>query len=176
MEGQLPGPGVQHHHQARSGFQPSPEQLQKGLGHGAEEGAVDLGRILSGQEPQFRREGEHQVEVRQVQEALGLFVEPAFLGQGLALWAVPVPTGVVADPFEIAVLADLLVAAQGGGAALADGREHAALPPVQGIPGLQGVTMQADNVGDVESGAGEPHRISPAGPPVGCARRRFGWR
>ena len=175
VEGQFPGPGVQHQHQARRGLQPGPEQLQEGPGRGAEQGAVELGRILPGQEPQFRREGEHQVEVRQVQEALGFLVEPAFLGQGLALGAVPVSAGVVADPLEIAVLADLLVPAEGGGAALADRREHAALLPVQWIPGFQGVAVEADEVGDVETGSGEPHRISPAGPPADCEWRRSGW-
>jgi hypothetical protein len=174
VEAQLPGPGVQHQHQAWSGLQPGPEQFQEGLGHGAEEGAVELGRVLLGQETQLRRDREHQMEMRQVQEALGLLFEPALLGQGLALGAVPVAAGVVADLFEITVLADLLVPAEGGGTALADRREDAALLPVQWIPGFQGAAVQTDDIGDVEPRAGEAHRLNPADPPAGCARRRSG--
>ena len=68
-----------------------------------------------------------------------------------------------------------LYSAQGGGAALADGRKHAALLPVQRIPGFQGVAVEADDVGDVEAGAGEAHRISPASPPADFGWRQSGW-
>ena len=69
------------------------------------------------------RHGEHDVEVRHV-EQLGLAVrEPLRARQTLALGAVPVAAGVVSDPLMAALAASLDMTAERGGAAILD-RAH----------------------------------------------------
>jgi hypothetical protein len=91
MESQLPGPGVQDQGQAKGQPFPGLAQRQQRVGGGMQQGLVDHRRLESGQDPQFRRQGEHHVEVADGQDSTAARSDPLLLGQGLALWAVPVP-------------------------------------------------------------------------------------
>jgi len=86
--------------------------------------------------------------------------DPAFLGEPLALGAVPVTAGVVAGILLLpAGKADALVPTQGGGPAKADGRQGAALDGGQGVGGLQIRPEPPHDVPQVVGGAGHAARL-----------------
>jgi hypothetical protein len=91
MESQLTGPGVQDQGQAKGQPFPGLAQRQQSVGGGTQQGLVDHRRLEPGQDPQFRRQGEHHVEVADSQDPTAARSDPLLLGQGLALRAVPVP-------------------------------------------------------------------------------------
>ena len=101
------------------------------------------------------------MEVGTVEEVATALGDPNCLGGALALGAVAVAAGAVADAPVPAAVALLDLAAEGGGAAALDGGHDAALQGAQGAPGAraEGLPVAAEDVRDFESRAG--HR-SPA--------------
>ncbi len=112
-----------------------------------EEQVVDRPRVPLCQGVERVGQGEDHVEVLDRQELRPPRREPAFLGQGLALRAVPTPTGVVGNPDRPAAIARFRVPAQGGGPAGRDGPEGAVLPPGQPLGLSHGGPVGADDVG-----------------------------
>ena len=86
--------------------------------------------------------------------------EPRGAGQRLTGRTVAVATGVVPDAAMAAAVALLDVAAEGGGAALLDGRHHSALRRGEGGPGLspEGVAIAAEDLRHGERGARHDRR------------------
>ena len=94
------------------------------------------------------RQGEYDVEVRDAEEFFLSCGEPALASLCLALWAVPVPAGVIRDGLMIALRTLIDVAAQRGGAAASDCPQHTQLLVVQpGILFNEAITLLAEYVG-----------------------------
>jgi len=91
-------PGVQHQGSGDLPTEPTRilAELEQRVGGGLEQEAVDRSRIGLCQHIQRVRQGEHQVEVRHRQQLGPPGSQPTFLGQRLALRAMPVAAGVVA--------------------------------------------------------------------------------
>src|SRR2546429_4014134 len=84
----------------------------QGLGRDFQQQVIDDRLILIGDVGDWSRQGEHDMEIGYWQE-FGLTVGQPLLGSGgLALWAVPVAAGVVADAPVRAVLAAFDMATQ----------------------------------------------------------------
>ena len=96
MEMEFPRPGMENQGEAQGDAQPGAGQLQERLARAAEQGVVDLPRMPTSQGPKVFRQGEHPVEMRDGQNGRSPGRDPAFLGEGLAFRAVPVPAGIVA--------------------------------------------------------------------------------
>ena len=94
------------------------------------------------------RQSEYDVEVRDAEEFFLSCGEPALASLCLALWAVPVPAGVIRDGLMIALRTLIDVAAQRGGAAASDCPQHTQLLVVQpGILFNEAITLLAEYVG-----------------------------
>ena len=180
---QVLAPGVQHHQHADRRAQP----LRVG-GHLAQRRRGRLQQQVVQRRPgwpaparQFRRQREDDMVVLDRQQVLGLALEPAGAGQGLALGTVAVAARVVGDAFVAAVEAALDVAAQRRRAAdrqvaqrLALRRESAGRRAAPGRP------RRARRITSATSSAGRsvPTAAVMAGPPpVGRAAPagRAGW-
>ena len=135
------------------------------LGNGPEEETVDDGLVLGGYLGDRRRDGEDDVEVLGGQQVRPAPFEPRGPGQRLTGRTVAVATGVVPDAAMTAVVALLDVAAEGGGAALLDGRHHPALRRGEGGPGLnpKGVAVAAEDLRHGDRGARHSHRSRDVG-------------
>ena len=118
------------------------------LGDGAEEETVDDGLVLGGDLGDRRGHGENDVEVLGGQQVRPAPFEPRGTGQRLTGRTVAIATRVVPDAAMAAAVALLDVAAEGGGAALLDGRHHPALRRGEGGPGLGagGVAVAAEDL------------------------------
>ena len=125
------------------------------LGDGAEEETVDHGLVLGGDLGDRRRHGEDDVEVFRGKQVRPAPVEPRGAGQRLTGRTVAVATRVVPDAPMTAVVTLLDVAAKGGGAALLDGRHHAALRRRESGPDLgpEGIAVAAEDLRHGERGA-----------------------
>ena len=119
-------PRVQHHRGGRFRPHPLPVQCKRidGVPRRAEELAVHKTGGVHAQHVHFVREGEHHVEVRDGQQHFFLLHQPHFLPYALAFGAVAVAAGVVGDVKVPAGVTGVHVAAQGGGAAVPDGRQR----------------------------------------------------
>jgi hypothetical protein len=93
---------------------------------------------------------------RRQQFGLALF-EPLGSGQGLALGAMPIRTGVVGIPFVPALVTSFQMAAQFGCAAQFYGAQYALLPRRQrcGVRVAKLLAMRTHNIGDFEC---RPHK------------------
>lgn len=100
--------------------------------------------------------------------------EPLGLGEGLALWAVPVAARVIGDGPVAALVTLLHVAAQGGGAAALDGFHHAPLAPGHRrlVRGAVRRPVPAEEVGDLERRAS--HHAPSAGAGLGSESNGLG--
>jgi len=74
---------------------------------------------------------EDHVYIGNVQQFLFTISEPLIASVGLALSAMAVPARVVGDGLLAAARALIQMAAERGGAAALDSRQHAKMPPVQ---------------------------------------------
>ena len=106
------------------------------VGDGPEEQTVDDGLVLGGDLGDRRGHGEDDVEVLGGQQVRATLFQPRGAGQRLTGRTVAVTAGVVPDAPMAAVVALLDVAAERGGAALLDGRHHAALRRRESGPDL----------------------------------------
>ena len=82
--------------------------------------------------------------------------EPGRLGAPLALGAVPIPAGIIADLLVATVITLGFVAPEDRRAALRDGLEHPALSRRRhrAIAGEVGIPILADHIGDFQRRAG----------------------
>ena len=158
MEGQILTPSVQHAEEADLGAEALGVggDLAQGAGGGAEEDVV---------------EGEDEMEVGAVEQFAVALGDPVGLGGALALGAVAVAAGAVAEAALPAVVALLDLAAEGGGAALLDGGHDAALRARQRVAEAlaEGVPVEPEDVRDFALRAG--HRAV-RGPSSGRVRRQ----
>ena len=122
-------PGVQD--QGDADLAPDPARVaaegQERVRRRREQEAVEPPRVAPDQRVEGVRQREHDVVVPGRQELVAARLDPALLGQGLALGAVAVPAGVVAQGEGAAAVAGLDVAAHGLGAAGLDGPHGAGL-------------------------------------------------
>ena len=125
------------------------------LGDGSEEETVDDGLVLGGDLGDRRGHGEDDVEVLGGQQVRPAPFEPRGAGQRLTGRTVAVATGVVPDAPMTALVTLLDVPAEGGGAALLDGRHHAAVRRREGGPDLgpKGIAVAAEHLRHGERGA-----------------------
>ena len=92
-------PGVQHGSEPDAGTEVFGvgRDGDQGLGGGFEQQVVDDGLVVKGDVGDRPRHREDEMEIRHGQE-FGLAIGQPFLGRGgLALWAMPIATGVVRD-------------------------------------------------------------------------------
>ena len=123
MEAQLLPPGVQnggHTRLCTQVFWVICEGID-GLPGGAEEEAVHGPGVLQTKRVEFVRQGEHEVEIRHLEQFLFLSCDPHFPLERTAGRAVAVATGVVADFVKGALFKGVHMSAQIFGAALFDG-------------------------------------------------------
>ncbi len=147
-------PGVEHGREP----DPGPEVLRVGrdreqrVGRRAEQEVVDDGLVLERHGRDRRRQGEHDVEVGHGQQ-IGLPpLQPSPGGLPLALRAVPVAAGVVADRRVGAAVAARDMAAERRRAAGSDRRHDLELAEAQ-MPAMacrEGVAMPVQDIRDLE--------------------------
>ena len=125
------------------------------LGDGPEEETVDGGLVLGGDLGDRRGHGEDDVKVLGGKQIRAALFEPGGAGQRLTGRTVAVATRVVPDAPMTAMITLLDVAAEGGGAALLDGRHHAALRRREGGPDLgpEDIAVAAEDLRHSERGA-----------------------
>ena len=125
------------------------------VGDGPEEQTVDDGLLLGGDLGDRRGHGEDDVEVLGGQQVRAAPFEPLGAGQRLAGRTVAVATRVVPDAPMAAMVTLLDVTAEGGGAALLDGRHHTTLRRGESGPDLgpEGVAVAAEDLRHRERGA-----------------------
>jgi hypothetical protein len=122
-------PGVQHQRCRDLATEPARvgAELDQRCRHRFEQQAVDRPRIALRKRVHRVGQREHQMEVRHRQQLGAPGDEPALLGQGLALRAMPIAAGVVVIAQRRAGIAALDVAAQGLSATRGDGPHGAVL-------------------------------------------------
>ncbi len=115
------------------------------LGGGLEQQVVDHGLVVEGDGGERPRQGEDDVEVRHGQKVGLALGEPGPGCRALAIGAVAVAAGVVADRQVPAVVAARDVVAEGCGAAGLDGRQDLELAEAQmaGMGAAEGLAMGA---------------------------------
>ena len=125
------------------------------LGDGPEEETVDGGLVLGGDLGDRRGHGEDDVKVLGGKQIRAALFELGGAGQRLTGRTVAVATRVVPDAPMTAMITLLDVAAEGGGAALLDGRHHAALRRREGGPDLgpEDIAVAAEDLRHSERGA-----------------------
>ena len=90
-------------------------EFEQRFGGRGEEHGVELTRVALGKRVELVRQCEDEMVVGHAQQLCAARGEPAFLGQCLALWTVPVPTRVVGDGLMSAGTAGVDVSAEGSG-------------------------------------------------------------
>jgi len=116
----------------------------------AHEDGVDLLGIVASEQAQGVGDGEDDVEGADGEETLGACSDPAPLGQCLALGAVAVAAGVVDGGGEVAVRAEVEVAAERSGATARDVGNRATLLAIEGVECDELPAMLAEEHGEVE--------------------------
>jgi hypothetical protein len=171
-------PGMEHRDGADLGTQMlgiGGDQVQ-GLGHRLEQQAVDKLLVMESDLANWRRQGEHEVEIGHRQQ-LGLALgQPLGGRRRLTLRTVPVAAGIIGDADLAAALTLLDMAPQSGRAASFDGGHH---PPL-GAAEMTGMglaisgTMVAEDIRHLEcrAHAGGLSRMTS----VADAAGRAGWR
>jgi len=126
---QVLSPGVQHGQEAdlRAQMLGVGGDAAQCLRRRPEQDVVDHDLVLEGDDGDLVRHGEHDVEVRHVQQFCLTVREPLGACETLALGAVPAAARVVGDTLMAAIAAPLDVTAKGRGAAVLD-RRHGATP------------------------------------------------
>ena len=105
-------PGMQHRGEAQVGFEVVPAELQQGGAGAGEQEGVEPGLVVLEERVQVVREGEHDMEVRDGQQVLGLLLQPLGALQPLAARTVPVAAGVRGEVLSPTVGTPILMAAQ----------------------------------------------------------------
>ena len=123
--------------------------VTQGGGSSAQQQIIQHCRVGQGEVRDGGRQGEDHVMVFDRQEVLGLLVEPAGTGQGLALGAVAVAAGVVGQAFVAAGGAVFPVPAQSSGAAGLDGLQDLQVRPGQAVRRTVIRTVAAHDVGQL---------------------------
>jgi len=118
----------------------------KRFGRRLEEEMVDQARLVLGEMVESMGEREDDVEVGDGQQLSASVLDPALLGEGLALGAVAIAAGVVDGPRGAAAVTGLPMSAEGGGATGLDGAEGAALDGGQDLHSANVVAVDADDV------------------------------
>jgi hypothetical protein len=147
-------PGMQHTEEA----DPSPEMLgiggdlQQRGGSSSEQEIVDEPLVLESQPGEFMGKGEDHMEVADREEFSMALLEPLVARAGQTLRAMAITARVVRDDAMTALGTAIEMAAQGGGAAVLDGVEHAPVVPRQ--PGTvlldKTVAVLSKDVGHLE--------------------------
>jgi hypothetical protein len=89
------------------------------------------------------------VEVMRREEAVGTCVDPARLGEGLALGAMPVAAGIASGPFQAAVSAHVEVSAERFGATPLDVLQSAKLDGGKVVRAAKLAAMETHHFGDL---------------------------
>ena len=162
MVGHRRAPGVEHGGGADAGAEMPGigGDGEQRLGRRAEQQVVDHRLVLVGDRGDLGRQGEDQVEVADRQQIGLAGGKPVPRRRALALGAMAVAARVVRDPAVAAILAALDMAAEGGRAAVLDGRHHLELAKAQ-MPGIglaPGGAMAMEDVGDLQPRAAHGRR------------------
>ena len=129
--------------------------LTQAAGGGPEQQGVEAAAVLQGELGEGGRQGEHDMKILAVEQFGAALQEPAVACQSLALGTVAVAAGAIAETAVAASVTLFDQTAEGGGAALLDGRHDLALQGGEGLAGLrpEGLSVAAEDVGDLEAGA-----------------------
>lgn len=117
-------PRVENGDEAGCGSEVTATHLDHGLRCGLEQEGVGDGRIAAEERMETGRESEDLVKVENGEEVMHLGLDPEGLIQALTLGAVSIAAGVVDGTFTSAVIASLLVSAQGRGATRGERLHH----------------------------------------------------
>src|SRR4051794_7468718 len=149
-------PGVEHTEETnlRAQMLGIGRDLQQGFGAGLKEQLVDDLLIMERQPRKFMRQGEHHVEITDVQQFLLPVSQPTVASVSEALRAVPIAARVIRDGAMTATRATIQMTAECRGAAAFDGAKHFQLLPGQpGAVALDEVlTMLSNDIGHLEGG------------------------
>ena len=133
-------------------------EARERVGGGAEQQVVDDPGVALGQGVERVGQGEHHVEVLGIEELLAARLQPALGGETLALGAMAVAAGVIEDAHGATAVANLLMSAQGGGAARLDGPHGLVLAGGQGMGAAVLGSMPTEDVGELDAGLVLPGR------------------
>jgi len=117
-------PRVENGDEARCGSEAAAAHLDHGLRGGLKQQGVGDARIATEEGDETRRESEDLMKVENREEVMHLGLDPEGLIQALTLGAVSIAAGVVDGNFTSAVIASLLVSAQGRGATRGERLHH----------------------------------------------------
>src|SRR3954451_8412362 len=149
-------PGVEHTEETnlRAQMLGIGRDLQQGFGAGLKEQLVDDLLIVERQPREFMRQGEHHVEIADVQQFLLPVRQPAVASVSEALRAVPIAARVIRDGAMAAPRATVQMAAERCRAAMLDSAQHLQLLPCQpGTVALDEVlTVLSNDIGHLEGG------------------------
>jgi hypothetical protein len=122
-------PGVEHHRDPDLAPEPLgiPTEGLQGLRGRLKQEGIDYLRISLGERVDLMGQGEDQMEIGHRQELGRARLDPALLGQRLALRAVAVAAGVITRHFCAAVITHFQMATEGRRTAVLDGLHHAVL-------------------------------------------------
>ena len=151
MEGHLPRPGVQNGANSRLCFPPRRGQFQKRGGRGLEQQLVDDARVGEGHRPQFRGQGEHDVEMVGRYEPVDALGHPFRRLDSLAGRAVAIAARIVPLGAALTVLAHVHVPAERGGAAGGHVAQDLALPGCEDVLTAVACPMAAEDVRHLEA-------------------------
>lgn len=159
MQSKVARPGVENHGDAELGTKARPTKFEERVARGGEERRINELRPEACEGAELTGQREDDVKMRSRQNAFGARANPLLLRQGLALRAVPIPTGVVRGVFVSTRATHVNMPAERSGATERDRAEDTPLGGRHDHLGLEGRAMHADDVGNVE-----------ARPPVGIGR------
>ena len=119
-------------------------------------------RVLQRNGGDLLRESEDEVEVGAVEQFRAALADPGGAGKGLALGAMAIAAGAIAEAAVAAVVALFDLAAEGSGAAALDRRHGAALGGGQrgGETAPESVPVTVEDVSHLKIGAGSPGGLS----------------
>ena len=120
-------PGVENGDEARSGSEVAAAHVDHGLRCGLEQEGVGGARVAKKERMETGRESEDLVKVENGEEVMHLGLDPEGLIQALTLGAVSIAAGVIDGILTSAVIASLLVSAQGRGATRGERLHHPGL-------------------------------------------------
>ena len=150
VEAQVARPGVQHERGTEDGVEAAQAELEQRVGRSAKERVEDLTRREPREQAQLGRQREDDMEVPDVEQALGAPVDPLLLGERLALRTMPVAARVVRRMLVVAPRAVVDMASERRGAALPDVRQHPPLLTRQRVQDFEPRAVRAHDVADVE--------------------------
>ena len=160
MEQQLAGPGVQHGGDAQAAAEMLGvvAEVDQSAGCRLAKEAEEVEAVFPNERAQLGGQGENDVEVVDGQDVLDPPLDPAGLGQALALGAVPIAARVVGRPAEVTVAgrAHIEVSAQSLGPAELDIAHDLALVSGQNVALSVRLPMRSEDVGDLNRGTRRP--------------------